>query len=1157
MADETIAAAPPPARGRRRWLRVLAGAFAILMALLITFYFVCTSSQFFQKRILPRVSQSLNADITVSSAEIHPFSHIVLNDLRIQSSNQPPVLTAREVTAKYSLLRILRGDIRVDEMNLVSPVIQIVHNADGTSNLDPLNRASAKGGGKQAPSGKSSKPLRLDIRKLTLSNASVLNVHHQKVGTRDLVQLTNLDITLSDVKNGQPGKLQFAVIIRDENNPPAPAMYGLLEAKLDGNFDFTLTQDLKPSAVAGDARLEISQAAGSFGDFAKLNGALHCDIAPDEIKTINLNFDKSGAAMGELRANGPYNLLKSEGQLNVELLSVDKQVLNLIGAKIGFDFGSTKISSTNQINLSKSGAAISAVGLLSASRFQLSRTNQSTPPLDLRADYNVSVDSADEAALIKTLNLSGTQNGHPLLRAELASPMTLAWGRATNAVGDSSFNFTVSKLNLADWKTFLGSSASAGTVDMNVKLLSQRGGHRLFFDATNKVEDLAAQFGDVYLNDANVRLRIRGDATNFEQFNLSDYKLDISQSNQPALALSGAGDYDLANGNANLRLNLNATLQHLLALLGETNIIAASGTAELNARVMQTGHNQSVSGSFALTNFTGKVAANEFKDYSAMLDLNIEKTNDQAVLIHRVNGKVNEARNPGGDFEISGVYNLANKPTQLTVKLSGFNQNGLHPFLDPLLSGKTISSVLVNGTASVQRDPDGAANVKADLQVTNLVVNDPAGKFPSTPLEARVQLDAGTNHQIAEIRQFDVTLAPTARAKNQFRVQGRLDMSQSNSMRGNLKLSADSLDLTSYYDLFASTNKTVGRPNARGTPAKTNDVPVSVEVATTNEMPFRNVIVSADIREFYLHEIAATNLQATLKLNHTHATLKPLQLTLNGSPVNATADVDVTVPGYKYALTFNTTNVPFAPLWNTFEPDKKGEVGGTLSANVDIHGVGFSGEDLQKSLAGKFEIGTTNLNLAVNKIHNRILRLLVGAVAKLPEIAGNPIGAAGSLVGGAFGGGLSSQVQQSPIDVITLHGTAGDGKVAVNQAVVRSAVFEAGTTNGTITLAPILTNSTVNIPVSLALNRTLVSTPGVSLLVAPHAVTNDDRVQLRDFFSITGTFADPRPKINATAIGKDLIQKILPTVRSGINGPGGLLQPGTNQPLPRYWQKIY
>ena len=137
----------------------------------------------------------------------------------------------------------------------------------------------------------------------------------------------------------------------------------------------------------------------------------------------------------------------------------------------------------------------------------------------------------------------------------------------------------------------------------------------------------------------------------------------------------------------------------------------------------------------------------------------------------------------------------------------------------------------------------------------------------------------------------------------------------------------------------------------------------------TTNLPFKNFTIAANVREFYLREIAATNFQATLKLDGSHVLLKPFQLTLNGTLMRATADVDLSVPGYKYAFTFNATNVPFTPLWNSFEPERKGQMGGTLTAWVDLMGVGTTGESLQKSLNGTFDIGTTNLNLSVNNIH--------------------------------------------------------------------------------------------------------------------------------------------------------------------------------------------
>ncbi|HEX4263510.1 MAG TPA: AsmA family protein [Verrucomicrobiae bacterium] len=1168
MADEkTVATKPGP--HKRGWWRVVAWVFGILIVLMATFYFVVTSSTFLKARVLPRLSRSLHANVTVSSAEIHPFSQIVLRDLKIQPTNQPTLLTAREVRAKYSLLDIIGGKIRVEEVLVSSPTIQVVENADGTSNLDPLLKSREKSGKeKSARAGKAAKPPEIEIRKIALSNGSFLRIHNQKVGTRDLVELTNVSVTLTGVKNGEAGKVEFAAIVRDENNPAAPAMYGLLAAKVDGSFNFALTADLKAGSILGDAHLDISQAAGSFSDFAKLDGRLHCDYSVAEIKAITMSFEKMGVPLGELRASGPFDVQKSEGRLRVELLSVDKQVLNLFGAKNGIDFGSTTMTSTNEVELSKAGKAISAIGQLRASKFQVSLTNQSTPPIDLLADYDVSVDKTEKTALVRTLNIAGAQKERPLLRGELTSPMTVAWGNETNAMGDSSFSLAVTKLNIADWKMFAGDAASEGTVDLNLKLLSQQGGKRLTFDATNQIQNLATKVGGENLSEATLSFKTHGLATNLKQFDLSDFRLQIAKSNHTALTISGSGTYDRTTASADLQVTLQAGIAQTLQLVGRTNI-AASGAAELKAHVTQKQKTQTVAGDLTVTNFTGKIGANEFTNFGASVTLDVSKTPEQ-IEIHNAKGSLSEGRSGGGDFTLSGTYSLANKPSQLTVTLSGFNENGLRPFVEPMLAGRRLVSIAVAGAASAQRNPNGDSAIKADLQVTNLVVNDPAQQLPATPLEARVRLDAGFAKQIADVRELQLTLAPTQRATNQLRLQGRVDMSRTTAMQGSLTLAADSLDVTGYYDLFTSTNKAGAKAGAQKKSQGATAAAAPTSEVVTNQLPFKNFTVDANVREFYLGEIAATNFQARVQLDGSHVVLKPSQLTLNGSPMRASADVDLSVPGYKYAVTVNATNVLFGPIWNTFKPEQKGEVGGTLSANVDVKGVGVTGESLQKTLGGTFDISTTNLNLAIDKVRNPELRWVVEMVAKAPDFFGqNGITEAKSFalnaVGrelGKYNGGLASDVEQSPIDVITVRGMAGDGKVLLQQAVVRSTVFEAGITNGTITLAQELTNSPIDIPVSLSVNKDIANRFG-ELVGFSETSTNGNYVRLPDFFSETGTLGNPKPKINVVSLGKEEIQKLIPGFGDGTNGVagdllqgiGGLLrggtetnQPATNQP---------
>jgi len=1153
MTGATVASPPP--KKRRRWLRALVWIVGVLVVLLVVVYFVATSSAFVKGVILPRVSAALNADVTVSDASIHPFKEVVLRDLKVQPKGQEPLLIAPEVRVRYNLFDIIGGNIHVDEIALVSPTVQLVENPDGSKNLDPILKAQEKKPAEEKPAqlSKPSKPAQIDLQKLTLSNATILSIKNYAGGNRDITELTNVNVTVDGVKNGQTGKLQLSAEIRIENNPPAPGTNGLLAATLNGNFSFALTPDLKPASVNGSTHLDVTQTGGSYSDLATLGAALDYEVTPTEIKQVALRFQKGGASLGQLLISGPFDAEKTEGRLNVELSGIDKQVLNLAGAKSGIDFGPTTINSTNQIQLTKSGTMIVITGEFNVNKLQLTRAQQTTPSLDVRAGYDVAVDNAAKSALLRALNLTGTQNGNPLLNGQLTSPMTVSWGNSSNEMGNASLVLTVTNLNLVDWKPFIGDLVSSGTVGMKMELVSSGGGKQLAFDLSSEIANLSASLGSNQISQADITLAARGQAADLKQFNLSDYKLQLAQQNQPVFTVSGSGTYDAASQTADMQVALDATLSRLLALLAQPDLTASSGTIALKGRVTQKQNVQSVTGNFALADFTGRLGKTELRAFGTEADLDINKT-PQQIEIRKADGKLTQAGNAGGSFELSGTYDLTSKTAQLTAKLADFNQTGLGPFLQPMLADKKLVSVAINGDASVQYNPNGDSALKADMQVTNLVVSDPKQQIPATPLEAKLQADATLHKQSADVRQFQITLTPTDRAQNQVQLQGHVDFSQTNAIQGNLKLAADSLDVTRYYDLFAS--KSQAAEKKPGTAVPETAPPASAPVSANQELapiklPLQNFTADANIGRLYLHEVEITNLQATVKIDGSHVVAKPLQLVLNGAPVNASADVDLSVPGYKYDVAFDADQIPFAPLVDTFQPDRKGQIGGSLSAHTQISGTGTTGASLQKTLSGKFDVGTTNMNFSVLNVRSALLKGVINVVTMVPELLRNPEGAVGTLFSGITGhGSLTDELNKSPIDVITARGTAGSGRIDLQQAVVRSPAFEADA-QGTITIAEVLTNSAIQIPVSISLGQPVAERIGFAT-----ANSTNGYVKLPDFLTMTGTLGKPDKKINTLALAGGALKGIGGIIPSTGQKAGGLIQnlgglltgrtPGTN-----------
>src|SRR5436305_14250463 len=108
MSNEWAPAAPQ--KPRRRWPRRLAWIAGGLFILLGGLYFFLTSFTCLEVFVLPRASQALNAKITLEDASISPFSKVSLRGLKVQTSVvREPLLSAREVRARYSLFDIIGG----------------------------------------------------------------------------------------------------------------------------------------------------------------------------------------------------------------------------------------------------------------------------------------------------------------------------------------------------------------------------------------------------------------------------------------------------------------------------------------------------------------------------------------------------------------------------------------------------------------------------------------------------------------------------------------------------------------------------------------------------------------------------------------------------------------------------------------------------------------------------------------------------------------------------------------------------------------------------------------------------------------------------------------------------------------------------------------
>ncbi len=1103
----------------------------ILVVLLVVTYFVVTSSAFLTGVILPRAGKAMNAQITVSSASISPWSEVVLQNFKIQPNGRETLVTAEQVHARYSLWDIIHGKIVVQEASLTAPVVTLVQNADGTSNLDPLLKQQQPEQKPAAPAQPAAPkaaaaPPQVDVRNVSLKNAKVEIVKNLAGGARQVTTVSGFDLALDQIQNGQPGKLTYSGNLSYEaTGGTNQAAAGLLQAKFGGNFAIKFATNLAPESVTGSSRVDITKTGGSMTNLTALATVLDCDLTPTEIRKVSLHFEQSGTTLGELRVSGPFAMATTEGRLRVELLSVDRGLLNLVGGPMGMDFNKSAINSSNDIELKQKGAVIAVNGqfnIVDLSVTQLAK-KLTTPTLNLQAAYQVNVDQNAKSALIQKLDLNGTENQQNFLHAALSKPMPVSWGTGAGMPQEAALDLVITNFNLADWQSFAADLAPAGTLNTTLHVVSKQGGKQLALDLASKLNNFGARFGSNQISRATIDLSTSAQVEDMKKVTLGNYKFQLAQDNQPALTLAGSGSVNLDTKDTNLKAVLDGQIPQLLKIVQMAGMSASSGVVHFDGQIAQSKDGQSVVGGLSLTNLSGTFGKATLDRFQTVFDTDLA-VNTNELQIKKMAGTLAQAGQPAGSLNVSGTYNLTNKVGQVALKVTDINQNLLKPFVADALAGKELVSVSINANATASLQAGGSTSVQGDLGVTNLVVR-PAGQTSMPkPLSAQFKLDASMAAQKVDLRQFQIALSPTDRAKNQIDIKGQVDMSKTNALQATIAVNAESIDVTPFYDLYAGGAKPAATaPAAAGKPA-TTPTPAPAAAAQTEpdakQLPIQQAVVNLNIGKFYLRQIEITNWVATVKVEGSHVTVNPFQLALNGAPVSTTVDADLGVKGYTYQLTLAMDKVPLEPLANSFMTNTPGAYKGFVLANASIKGAGVTGPSLRSNLVGQASFALTNANIQlVNGVLPGFLTPIATAL-KIPDITTDPLNSVSAVL------------------------VMGQGKITVQTFNLKSAAFIADT-HGDIQIADVLTNSPLSLPMTFSLSQNLVKNVPYLAQSSPSA---SGYTQLPDFIKVGGTLGTPKAQVNITAASagtallKGIGSQVGGTNTQGIlKGLGGVL----------------
>ena len=1117
MSSETV-------RPARRWPLIAGGAVASLVVL----YFFLTSSMFVKSFVLPKVSDAIGATIAVDDLSLHPFSGLELTKLRVTPNGATSLATIDRVRVQYSLTAILGGTIDVSEVLLENPVITLEQKADGSMNLPkPSGQPTAAA----TPSTGPSKPVVLKVRNVAIKDGSFRMNTTTPQGGQQKIEVSGINVSLDQLANGATTQLGLGALLAISLPDGAS-----LKGKIGGKYDIALNPELLPQTVAGSLRADILSASGSLKDASGFSAALTVDSSASELRQLKLAFEQGGQSFGSVVLSGPFDSAKKEAQIRYQIAGIDRRVLKVAAPMLPYDLGRTAISADGRVDLLQQGTVVASQGRVTIGDMSLmTTTGDKTPELQIVTEYRATVNQAEQSAKLETLGLTVTQAGRALINGGLDQPMSLSWAKAGQGVPDSTFKLSINRLETADWKALAGTNIPSATVTAQLTVRATRDGKDLQATLQTALDDISMVVSGKTIRGLQLKLATDATLAEFKDLNVKSLDLNLQRSGRGLVNLKASAGHNTDRKDSRAEFNGEFQIPALLETFPVDTASFSSGTLRISGKLDAKPGVTNLATDVVLAGLSGQFGDVRLQDYQSTVSL-VAGISGNTLDLQKLQLTAQSGPGLGGKLEANGRYDLAQKTGDFAFKTIDFNERAIGPFVAAALAPKNLVSVSldVNGKVSLLKGGDIA--LQTDLGVSKLVVNDPTGSVPNTPFAIGVTVDVAQRGSAIDLKNLRIDLGKTALAPNQLVLKGLVDLA-TNAAPSSLSIQSDGLDLTPLYNLLvgpAKTNATTAPATAASKPAAGTAEPGEPAPIT---LPLRQLAVDVNIAKILLREIEIADWKTRLSLKDSVIAIDPLSLKINGAPITAKVTANIGVPGYRYDTQLRIERLSLEPFINSFAPERKGQIHGTLLANANIRGAGVTGASLSSNLNGGFAFTATNLNLKLGDTKTPLIRTVINVVTALPKLIQNPGAQVGSWLGQLTGGAQAKtgswvdDLETEPLDVIDLSADIGNGAVSLKTARVQSAALRIDARGG-LRFAPVLTNSPINIPVTIALSRKIAEK---AVLLDASTPADAAYAPLPEFLTVKGTLGNPSPSIDKLALAA-MGAKTLGRAAAGLGG---------------------
>ncbi|MBN2640123.1 MAG: hypothetical protein JXR78_00575 [Victivallales bacterium] len=450
------------------------------------------------------------------------------------------------------------------------------------------------------------------------------------------------------------------------------------------------------------------------------------------------------------------------------------------------------------------------------------------------------------------------------------------------------------------------------------------------------------------------------------------------------LDLSGAGTVLKQPMNAQVNLD-NMDVRFVNSFLPPSQVFRAGRvTTRLNTSLDIMKAVLKTTGTISIDSLTMTSGAIALNNISLAADTDITMKDWMELDLKRFKSLLGSGSARAAELDCSGRFDFNNGTIRLQSKLGFLDENAVKIFMpDFPIRFKTAGAVtfVMNPGYSVPL-------IKCDLNTTDVITPE-----INAPLQGKLNIDICPQEHKLQINAIECGIMQQDSLVAHLLARGEVAIPLK-SGKTILTLNSKAMDLKLLEELLKSSPSSADKaPKIASSPSPAGTSPNPPRESSTSEPGAidvkADIELKLDLKKIsYGPDITMSCTDSTIILRRNFFSADPLKLTINGTPVNISLQMDPGQPdGYPFELAANFKAMHVGPIFRTLASDTSINASGKVDDfDLKLKGKGFTMPNLEKNLNGRLKLNASAMSFPDSLKSFKPVRVILIPVEAMAQI---------------------------------------------------------------------------------------------------------------------------------------------------------------------------